>query len=150
MGKEKDSEFPVGYKNPPHHSRFKPGQSGNPLGRPKKQRPTLIESFDKELNTSVTLTEGGKRRRITKLQAIAKQQTNKAANGDYKATILVMKAIELRQSDTKDNLSPVLYAMRAIHEKHEVANRNSTRVKDASGSSADEANDQDQADKDED
>ncbi len=132
MGKEKDSEFPVGYKKPPHHSRFKPGQSGNPLGRPKKQRPTLIESFDKELNTSVTLTEGGKRRRITKLQAIAKQQTNKAANGDYKATILVMKAVELRQFDPTDNLSPVLYAMRAIHAKHEVVNRRGTRVTDAS------------------
>ena len=26
---------PVGYRQPPKHSRFKPGQSGNPRGRPR-------------------------------------------------------------------------------------------------------------------
>lgn len=29
----------VGYCRPPQHSRFKPGQSGNPKGRPRKQKP---------------------------------------------------------------------------------------------------------------
>ena len=28
----------VGYRNPPQHTRFKPGQSGNPRGRPRGQR----------------------------------------------------------------------------------------------------------------
>lgn len=27
----------VGYKNPPEHTRFKEGESGNPRGRPRKQ-----------------------------------------------------------------------------------------------------------------
>src|ERR1700758_809031 len=31
-----DSEYPVGYKKPPKHTQFKPGQSGNPNGRPRK------------------------------------------------------------------------------------------------------------------
>ncbi len=30
-----DGSYKVGYKRPPVHSRFKPGQSGNPGGRPK-------------------------------------------------------------------------------------------------------------------
>jgi hypothetical protein len=121
--KKKGSEFPAGYKNPPRHTRFKPGQSGNPNGRPRK-KVTLAESIERELNTRITVNEGGKQRRITKLDAIAKQQTNKAVNGDLKAAALLMKAIEPRESDTKDNLSPMLHAMRAIHAKHEVANRN--------------------------
>jgi hypothetical protein len=32
-GKSRDYE--VGYKKPPPHTRFKPGESGNPAGRPK-------------------------------------------------------------------------------------------------------------------
>ena len=112
---------PGRYKNPPRHTRFKPGQSGNPGGRPKKKARTFAESFERELNTRITVNEGGKQRRITKLQAIAKQQTNKAVNGDPKATALVMRAVEPREFEQMDNLSPVLHAMRAIHAKHEVA-----------------------------
>jgi hypothetical protein len=140
----------IGYKKPPRQTQFKPGQSGNPNGRPKKKTTTFGESIERELNSRITVNEGGKRRQITKLQAIAKQQTNKAVNGDHKATVFVMKVVEPRQSAPTDTLSPVLYAMRAIHEKHEVANRNSTRVTDASELIGNAANDHDQADKDED
>ena len=31
--KTKDNDYEVGYGRPPHHSRFKKGQSGNPTGR---------------------------------------------------------------------------------------------------------------------
>jgi len=31
------SKKPIGYKVTPKHTRFKPGQSGNPKGRPKKK-----------------------------------------------------------------------------------------------------------------
>lgn len=117
MAKEQD--YPVGYKKPPHHTRFKPGQSGNPHGRPKKPLTTIAESFERELNTHIILKEGGTQRRITKLEAIAKQQTNKAAQGDSKATMLIMRAIEPREMDRTDNLSPVLDEMRAIHRRHE-------------------------------
>lgn len=117
MRKKKGSEFPVGYKKPPRHTRFKPGQSGNPNGRPRK-KVTLAESIERELNTRITVNEGGKQRTITKLDAIAKQQTNKAVNGDLKAAALLMKAIGPRESDLKDNLSPLVHAMRAIHAKH--------------------------------
>lgn len=130
MDKEK-SEFPVGYRKPPRHSRFKPGQSGNPGGRPQKKATTFAESIERELNTRITVNEGGRQRRITKREAIAKQQTNKAVIGDLKATALLMKAIEPRQFDFTDNLSPVLSEMRAIHAKHELANHNAIRTDDA-------------------
>ena len=38
----------VGYKHPPKHTRFKPGQSGNPRGRPKRAR-SLKAEFLEEL-----------------------------------------------------------------------------------------------------
>lgn len=35
----------VGYKKPPKASQFKPGQSGNPKGRPKKKKMTDEEAL---------------------------------------------------------------------------------------------------------
>lgn len=132
VNKEEESEFPVGYKKPPRHTQFQPGQSGNPRGRPRRKATTFAESIERELNTLITATEGGKQRRISKQQAIAKQQTNKAVNGDLKATLLIMKAIEPREFEQKDNLAPVLQAMRAIYAQHEAANQDPTRVVEAS------------------
>lgn len=34
--KENQKDYEVGYKRPPREHQFKPGQSGNPKGRPKK------------------------------------------------------------------------------------------------------------------
>lgn len=130
MDKER-LEFPVGYRKTPRHTRFNPGQSGNPSGRPKKKSTTFAESIERELNTFITANESGKQRRITKLDAIVKQQTNKAVTGDLKATAFVMRAVEPRQFDPIDNLSPVLSEMRAIHAKHELANHNGIRTTDA-------------------
>lgn len=42
----------VGYKKPPKHSRFKPGQSGNPAGRPKKMK-GLRELLDEALQEMI-------------------------------------------------------------------------------------------------
>lgn len=88
--------------------------------------------MEREVNTKVFANEGGKSRRITKLDAIVKQQTNKAIQGDHKAASLVIKALEPRESDQTDNLSPVLQALRAIHAKHDVANQNGLRGTDVS------------------
>ena len=75
-----------GRKNnrPPVSGQFKPGQPGNPNGRPRgsQNRRQVIE---KELNKTVMLTENGKRVRRKKWDLIVAQQTNKAAAGDLKA-----------------------------------------------------------------
>jgi len=132
MDEKKELEFSIGYKKPPHHTQFKPGQSGNPNGRPLKKTTNYAELLEKELNSVITASEGGKQRRITKLQAIAKQQTNKAITGDLKAIALVMRALEPRESEQRDALSPVLHEMRAIHAKHESTSQNGARFIEAS------------------
>jgi hypothetical protein len=77
-------QFEVGYRKPPKHTQFRKGTSGNPKGRGKGVRNFATEIED-ELNSRVPVTENGKRKRITKRKAIAKQLVNKAATGDPKA-----------------------------------------------------------------
>ena len=79
----------VGYGRPPKHAQFAKGRSGNPNGRPKGVRnfATVIEA---ELNTKIPITENGKRKSISKREAVAKQLVNKAASGDTKAIPLLL------------------------------------------------------------
>jgi hypothetical protein len=73
-----------GRRSPPKHTQFKPGQSGNPKGRPKgsKNLSTLILQA---ANDQVVATIEGKPRRISKVQATTMQLATKAAGGDQAA-----------------------------------------------------------------
>jgi len=74
----------VGRGNPPLHTRYKPGQSGHPQGRPKgsKNLKTLIMEA---AHHPVTATIDGKPRKISKLQATTMQLSTKAAGGNQAA-----------------------------------------------------------------
>lgn len=85
--------YEVGYGKPPQRTRFRPGQSGNRNGRPKKL-PTLPEALTKTLNERVVVTENGRQKTITKLEAVFKQLVNRAAGGDAKATRTLLPLIE--------------------------------------------------------
>ena len=49
----------VGYKRPPSKTQFKPGQSGNPRGRPKR-KVDMSESLNRALDEKIVVTELGK------------------------------------------------------------------------------------------
>lgn len=90
-------EYQVGYGRPPEHSRFKPGQSGNPKGRRKKQRSGLNIDLLKVLNQRVLIREGDSTRYITKGEAFLQSLVNRAATGDAKAsTILLPLLLQFR------------------------------------------------------
>lgn len=72
--------YEVGYGKPPKSTQFKKGVSGNPKGRPKKPL-DFDEDLLRESRSLVTINENGQRRRISKLAAVFKQLTNKAASG---------------------------------------------------------------------
>ncbi|MDE2165832.1 MAG: hypothetical protein KGJ66_05780 [Alphaproteobacteria bacterium] len=78
------SDYEVGYGKPPAETRFKKGQSGNPSGRPRgRQMPSLAEAFEAEFAQRIPITlENGRRKKITKMEAMVKQVVNRAAQGD--------------------------------------------------------------------
>jgi hypothetical protein len=77
----------VGYGRPPLGTRFRPGRQ--PRGRPKGVR-NLSTVIAAALNERVAINENGRRRRITKLDAMAKQLANRAASGEARSTQMVL------------------------------------------------------------
>jgi len=71
------------------NGRFAIGNRANPHGRPRKNR-SVNDTILREIKAPVTVTENNKRRRITKLEANAKQIANLGASGDLKAAKLTM------------------------------------------------------------
>jgi len=91
---------PVGYKKPPKHTQFKPGQSGNPKGRPKGTQ-NLATDLEEELSQKIIVTEGGKQQETTKQRAMLKSLFAKALKGETRAAgVLLNLIIGLEQSRT--------------------------------------------------
>jgi len=89
-------KYEVGYRKPPRTTRFKAGESGNPKGRPKgaKNFATVIAQ---ELNGRLSVTENGRRKKISKREVIVKRVVNKAAEGDLKAAQTVFAQARLHE-----------------------------------------------------
>jgi hypothetical protein len=96
MTDESNRDYDIGYGKPPLHSQFGKGHSGNPRGRPKGS-PNLSTLIDSALNEKVIVSENGKRKRITKREAILKQLVNKAASGDPKSIHMLLTEIRLAE-----------------------------------------------------
>jgi hypothetical protein len=79
----------VGYRRPPKATRFKPGQSGNPKGRPRGSA-NLATDLAAELNEQITVREGGQAQRISKQRALIKSLMAKALQGDVRATTALL------------------------------------------------------------
>ena len=82
-------QYEVGYRKPPAATRFKPGQSGNPKGRPKGGL-NLATDLAAKLGELITVREGGKPRRVSKQRALIKSLMAKALQGDVRATTAVL------------------------------------------------------------
>jgi hypothetical protein len=98
-----------GYKNPPSEHQFKKGQSGNPNGRPRKNKATplldLAELLAIELSQPLTVQENGQPVTITKAQALVKQMVTQAINGkpSQQRTILAIQSTQ--RGDEDDDLT---------------------------------------------
>jgi Family of unknown function (DUF5681) len=88
MQNKKPPEYEVGYRQPPKHTRFQRGSSGNPKGRPRASK-NLSAVLETALNERVSVNDNGKRKKITMSEAIVKQAVRKAAGGDQRALRLV-------------------------------------------------------------
>jgi hypothetical protein len=77
--------YEVGYKKPPKANQFVKGRSGNPRGRPKDTSMrfgNLKQLFEAELLKPIGITEGGKRKSVTKAEAFVARTVNSAIGGD--------------------------------------------------------------------
>jgi hypothetical protein len=101
----------VGYGRPPNWTKFKPGQSGNPTGRPRRAppkpetAPTASEQDDilrNALNKEVDVTEGGKRRKASMKEVVQQRQIAEAAKGNVIAQRDVVRAA--RELEDRDRL----------------------------------------------
>jgi hypothetical protein len=103
MSRERD--YPVGYGKPPEHTRFKKGHTGNPQGRPRRAK-NLATLLGAALDGKVTVTEHGRRRRITKREAMIAQLVNRSAQADLKAMAIVLGMLQEIERRTGASTEP--------------------------------------------
>ena len=84
--------YEVGYGRPPKATRFKPGFSGNPHGRPKgaKNFKTL---FEEELRAKIAIRDGRETKSVSKQEAVIKTIMRDALKGDPKAITNLLNLI---------------------------------------------------------
>ena len=88
-------------------TRFKPGQSGNPKGRPPKPRRPNVSAFEIVLDKRLTATVGGKERELTVEEVLQQQTLKDALAGKRMAIRKVLKMIEKRDAAmAKKNKAP--------------------------------------------
>jgi hypothetical protein len=123
---ERTRHYEMGYGKPPLHTRFQKGKSGNPKGRPrgKKNMSTLLSTA---LNASIVVVANGRRKKITKREAIVTQLVNKSAAADLKATQIVFAM--LRESQDDGSADPAVFA----EADHEIIRRIQARLRNENG-----------------
>lgn len=82
--------YEIGYRKPPASGQFKKGSSGNPNGRPKGSKNFLI-LLDKELAQPIVVNENGKKKKLSRVQAIVKRMVNGALQGDQKSLLMLVE-----------------------------------------------------------
>jgi hypothetical protein len=88
--------------------RFAAGNRANPRGRPRRTG-ALGEDIARELKAGITITENGRRKRVSKLSASAKQIANQGASGDLRAARL---AVDLAlKADREREAAPAAAAL---------------------------------------
>ena len=88
------ASYKVGYGRPPEKTRFRPGRSGNPRGRPKKPK-SIREKFERELARKVAIREDGRVRKIPKIDLWVRRVIADAIKGSHQASRIL---IEMRSA----------------------------------------------------
>jgi hypothetical protein len=82
-----------GSRNPPTHSRFKKGVSGNRKGRPKRKALVLGDIISKVQNALTAYREGGRTKWASRLELALKKLVNSALKGDARSAEELFKLL---------------------------------------------------------
>jgi hypothetical protein len=105
----------VGYKSPPVHSRFKPGLSGNPSGRPKGSK-NLKTLFNELLGEEISVREGSAAKKMSRAEALARGLVVGALRGDSQSLVLLLRVVEQAggfEYDEPETKGPEIILLRA-------------------------------------
>src|SRR5436309_2498520 len=82
-------DYSVGYGRPPIHTRFQNGKSGNPRGRPRRRKnyATLMQQI---LGEQISIRDGERVRKVSKLEAMIHRHFFNAMKGDTKSLTALM------------------------------------------------------------
>jgi hypothetical protein len=99
-----NGEYDVGYKKPPKTGQFKPGESGNPAGRPKGTK-NLKNDLQEEMSEKISVMERGNHVTYTKQQALVKTLSTKALKGDLRAINTLISLMNRLLVDEEDAIA---------------------------------------------
>ena len=85
-----DAPYAVGFGKPPRSSQFKPGQSGNPSGRPKGSQ-SLRTKIANVLTSKIVKREGDKEKTITAIEGMVWKQVESGLKGNERALLSTFK-----------------------------------------------------------
>src|SRR4029077_20915624 len=102
--------YEVGYKKPPRHSQFKPGNRCNPQGRGKRKVETEAEILKRVLNSFVEFLHNGKSKRAPRIELMIRRLGAAALKGDVgaAATLLKIRAHCRKHGD----INPTIFTLR--------------------------------------
>jgi len=112
LNHNKPTSYQVGFAKPPFAHRFRPGVSGNPLGRPigARNRTSVDEDVIQlrdlilsEASRKISVTAGVEKKEITMRQAVVKSLMNSAIKGDFRSQKILLELID-KAEIAKQNL----------------------------------------------
>jgi Family of unknown function (DUF5681) len=103
MGDEK-----VGYKRPPKHAQFRPGQSGNPKGRPKAAASFKTDLASELRKPVVAEDHKGRTRKISKQRAFIEMLCSQALKNDRNAINALLTCLRHFGSDGGESAAELI------------------------------------------
>jgi hypothetical protein len=99
------SDYSVGYRNPPVHTRYKKGHPGNPTGR-RRRRKTVGQTIHEAMMAPVRIKVNGKTKTLTAQEVIIRNLVHAAAKGDTKAVHTLFGLKTRYQESAETTLTP--------------------------------------------
>lgn len=100
-----NGEYSVGYGRPPQQTRFQPGRSGNPKGRPKGSR-SVGAILQHIIRQKIAVTENGKTRSMSTLEVMFRRLVRDALRSDARAMKFLLSLVD-RYCDSPETALPL-------------------------------------------